>query len=658
MKTVSRRKALSVLAGAGAVLSGCGGGDTGAVATPAPPPAPALGPSPAPTPAQTAFFDPVYGTRFTDNSMTTVWPQVYIDPFNGRDGADGTTRASAVRTKAGLLALPLLGPPGTPTQRATVRNLTIGIVGHPTAKIREQFDFFNPNPANGFRLMEACSWVRVGFDPVQGDCTDVASPSAFMPRSGGFAINWQHDLHEVGVCRFRVFINGRPLRRVGLESQVGPGTYWYAGLPEVGVAKTIVFADFDGADPRSSGRTVEITARDVFVSCRGGLIEGLFGERNGHNSGSFILGRDITQPTDPSSLRASLAYEGTKHNAVFGHGEHIDLIAVNCRDDDFDPAGEIATLLTLAQRDLGNERATMRRCLALADTTLWGEGVAVGQNTGHAFLTHDTNAGGGLASLTLEDCGSVNLAAGWDCAFSRQTSISGHYCPLLTSRAGAASHIAGSANYPIELRRSLLGGSNGLYRWIDNVNVRVTSSALLCFGTFSGGGITTLGRSGSITVEDTFLVADQNVAPPFIDVASGSLSTQRNVEIGALNVFVAGPAVSIASDSNLHKPFVGGVHYCNVNNSAFTLAAWKAASGKDANTRAVETASDAGFASGNFPSPFVPDLNLTPGGKAATTMQSPLTPAEVTAMRARPTTLAQARAYLLNTAPSRRAVRE
>jgi len=174
----------------------------------------------------------------------------------------------------------------------------------------------------------------------------------------------------VGVCRFRVFIGGRPLRRVGSEGQVGPGTYWYGGLPEAGVRKTIVFADFDGADPRSSGRTVEITAREVFISCRGGLIEGIFAERNGHNSGSFIIGRDITQATDPSSLRASLAYEGTKHNAVFGPGEHIDLIAVNCRDDDFDPEGEIATLLTLAQRDLGNETATMVRCLALADTTL------------------------------------------------------------------------------------------------------------------------------------------------------------------------------------------------------------------------------------------------------------------------------------------------
>lgn len=641
-----------MLVGAGALLTGCGGGGS------SPTPVQLPGPTPTPTPTPTAFFDPEYGTRFVDSSKTTIWPQIYIDPFNGRDGADGTTKATALRTKAGLLAHPLMGPAGTPSQRATVRGVTIGIVGNATAKIREQFDFFNPNAANGYRLMEACSWVRVGFDPVQGDCTDIASPSGFSPRSGGFAVNWQHDLHEVGVCRFRVFIQGRPLRRVATESQVGPGTYWYAGLPELGVAKAIVFADFDGADPRTSGRSVEITARDVFISCRGGVIEGIFAERNGHNSGSLIIGRDITQTADPSSLRAVLVYEGTKHNAVFGHGDHLDLIAVNCRDSDFDPDGEIATLLTLAQRDLGNERASLTRCIAIADTSIWGASVPVGQNSSHAFLTHDTNAGGGLTSLSLVDCGSVNLAAGWDCGSARQTSIQGHYSPLLTSTNGAASHISGAANYPIDVKRSLLGGSNGLYRWVDNTNVKVTSSALLAYGVFSGGGLTTLGRNGTMVVEDTFLIANDNVAPPFIDIAAGSLTTNRNIEVGAFNVFVAGSATAVASDSNVHRPFTGGTFYCTVGSKSFTLPEWKASSGKDVNTVSIASAAEAGFTSGNYPTAFAPDLNLVAGGKAAITMQNPLTPSEVSTMQARPKSLAEAKAYLLNSSPSRRAVRE
>ena len=640
-----------LLAGGGAALSGCGGGGEAA------PPVQAA-PAPAPTPAPVAVFDPVYGTRYADSAKTIVWPQIYIDPFNGRDGADGTTRATAVRTKAGMLALALFGTPGTASQHRTVRNLTIGIVGHPTAKIREQFDFFTPYPSNGFRILEACSWVRVGFDPVQGDCTDIAPPGRFTPRSGGYAIDWQHDFHEVAACRFRVFVNGRPLRRVATEAQVVAGTYWYAGLPEAGVAKTIVFADFDGADPRSSGRTLEITARDLFISCRGGLIEGIFAERNGHNNGSLHIARDFGQTADPSSLRASLAYEGTKHNALFGHGEHLDMIAVNCRDDDFDPDGEVPLLLTLFQRELANEQATLTRCLALADTTLWGAGSPVGQNTGHAFFCHDKNAGGGLASLTLRDCSSVNLAAGWDCAWSRQSSVSGHYSPLLTSRSDPSAHIAVADSYPVEMTRSFLGGSLGQHRWIDGTQVRIGSSALLNAGTFSGGGLTTLGRRGSITVEDTFMVVPEDVSPPFIELASGSLVTNRNVEVGAFNVFVVGGGTSVASDSNLHKPSSGLPFYCTVNGQAFSLSAWKTASGLDPNSQSLTTAADFGFASGQFPTPSSPDLNLKSGSKAATVMRNPLTPAEVTAMQARPVTLAQARAYLLNSAPSRRAVRE
>lgn len=648
----TRRSTLAVLVGAGAALSGCGGGGESA------PPVQVI-PTPAPTPAPPpAFFDPVYGTRYVDSTKATIWPQIYIDPFNGNDSADGTTRARAVRTKAGMLALPLFGAPGTASKHATVRGLTIGIVGHPSAKIREQFDFFNPYAANGFRILEACSWVRVGFDPVQGDCTDVAPPAQFRTHPRGHAIDWRHDFHEVPVCRFRVFINGRPLRRVATETQVGPGLCWYAGLPEAGVAKTIVFADFDGADPRSSGRTVEITARDLFISCRGGLIEGIFAERNGHNNGSLHIARDFGQTADPSSLRASLAYEGTKHNALFGHGEHLDMIAVNCRDDDFDPDGEVPILLTLFQRDLANERATLTRCLAFADTNLWGSGVSVGQNVGHAFLSHDSNAGGGLANLVLSDCSSLNLSAGWDCASSRQSLVSGHYSPLLTSRTDPSSHLGGADPYPIEVTRSFLGGGLGQYRWIDTTQARVSSCALLNSGTFSGGGLTTLGRRGSFTVEDTFLVAAEDVTPPFIDVPSGTLVSNRNVEVGGFNVFVVGTGASVTSDSNLHKPFTGGTFYCTVNNQPFSLAAWKTASGQDTNSQSLSTATEFGFASGRFPTPSAPDLNLTPGSPAATAMRNPLTPAEVIAMQARPATLAQARAYLLNSAPSRRAVRE
>ena len=648
----TRRSTLAVLVGAGAALSGCGGGGESA------PPVQVI-PTPAPTPAPPpAFFDPVYGTRFVDSTKATVWPQIYIDPFNGRDGADGTTRANAVRTKAGMLALPLFGAPGTASQQAIVRNLTIGIVGHPTAKIREQFDFFNPHAANGFRVLEACSWVRVGFDPVQGDCTDVAAPGHLMPHPRGYTIAWAHDFHEVPVCRFRVFINGRPLRRVAAEAQVVPGTYWYAGLPEAGVAKTIVFADFDGADPRSNGRTVEITARDLFISCRGGLIEGIFAERNGHNNGSLHIARDFGQTADPTSMRASLAYEGTKHNAIFGHGEHIDMIAVNCRDDDFDPDGEVPILLTLFQRELANEKATLTRCLAFADATLWGSGSPVGQNVGHAFLSHDSNAGGGLASLTLSDCSSVNLAAGWDCASSRQSLISGHYSPLLTARIDPSSHIGGADPYPIEIARSFLGGGLGQYRWIDTTQAKVSSSALLSAGTFSGGGLTTLGRRGAFTVEDTFLVAAGDVTPPFIDLPSGTLVNNRNVEIGAFNVFFVGTGTSVTSDFNLHRPFTGGTFYCTVGNQPFSLDQWKAATGRDTNSQLLVTAADFGFASGTLPTPAAPDLALTPGSKAATIMRNPLLPSEVAAMQARPATLAQARAYLLNSAPSRRAVRE
>ena len=149
-----------------------------------------------------------------------------------------------------------------------------------------------------------------------------------------------------------------------------------------------------------------------------------------------------------------------------------------------------------------------------------------------------------------------------------------------------------------------------------------------------------------------------DVTPPFIDVPSGTLVTNRNVEVGAFNAFVVGTGTTVTSDANLHKPFTGGTFYCTVGNQTFSLDQWKTASGQDTNSRSLATAAEFGFASGRFPSPSAPDLNLTPGSPAATGMRNPLLPSEVAAMQARPATLAQARAYLLNSAPSRRAVRE
>lgn len=679
---MDRRRILKSLAAASgtAIVSACGGGSVGSgqpvlLPGPTPTPAPTPVPTPTPTPTPAASFDS-YGTRFasgvTDSAgRAKIWPHIYIDPFNGVDGRGGSTLATALRTCAGLIAHPLLGAAGTRGNPTFISGLTIGIVGHPTAFIRDQFDFYLENATNGFRQLHRCSFVRVGTAPVRFEGTDPASAgdwSAHPSIAGAYRIGWVPQTNGDTVSRLRVFapdpVNrrlGRPLKRVEREAELSAGTYWYDGTPAFGVAKIVAIKLFDGSDPRTNGQTIEITRRDVGIAMRSGVIQGIWGYRHGHNNGSLYafdgLRADGTRGA-PTQFRGCLVYEGTKHNMVVGAGEHIDLIAVNSIDNEYLDPFTFPAYMTAFESDIGGKTVTMTRCTAIADTTLWqDENVAVGQYQATAFVTHDGNPNGGPAQLTCTDCSSIRLGAAWSLGHSRSVDVTAYYCPGTTAVSKFdGNQMSADGGFPVRISRSFFGP--GSLQWFNGGNVTVASSIFFSNKTFSGGGIANIDAAVSNqTVSDSIFIAEATQNALFLySNGTGSINVQRNIFVGAvawgISTYTAVPTSepSAVSDANIFKSSGGPEFYSAYKGVFRTLPEWKAASGQDGRTTKVSDATEAGFVSGAFPRSDNTDVRLTTSGPGSR-LVNPIQQSEIDAMRARPSTLAKAEAAIL-VAPS------
>ncbi len=429
---------------------------------------------------------------------------------------------------------------------------------------------------------------------------------------------------------------------VAVTATPRPGTYTYAGNPVTGVAKTIDWFPYTG--DTSAAR---ITRRDRAIGMRGGLVQDIWGSRNGHNSGAIEVGRSTGQTGDPSSLRAVLCFDGTKHNVVWGHGECVDLYAVNCHDDDYDPGADVPALLTLAQTDLSGEHATMTRCAAIADTSIWGSGIKVGQSIATSFLTHDSGAGQALSTLALVDCYNIGLPNGWGLAANDMMTVTGHYSPLLTN-SSSATHLYIGAGDTANITRSFLGGGAAVYRWIEGTDVTVTSSLLIQNQFFSGGGITSVNLTATFDISNNFVVLEAGAAP-FIDMSANNvvLRVNRNAIInGAEPITILGPTFTLTGDRNTFVGDGGANIYTVTNGTSRTFANAVAALGIDANGSVETTAAGVGFLSGAYPTLASPDIRPVVGGTIQQRMTDPITQDEITAMQARPTTLAAVQAYL------------
>lgn len=608
------------------------------------------------------YFLDEYGARYAwgiRNGLgaPVIAPHVYIDPVNGVDGRAGTSVSTSVKTLAGLLALTaIMGATGTVGVPTLVRNVTLGVIGHATQLLDLQLDFYVPSAVNGYRYMEACAVVAVGPNPAQFDCAAVVATGtiivhASLPTTYEVAA-WAHDMSGGAVSRFRVWdgvtAGDKPLARVSLEANVIAGTYWQSGDPDAGVARRIVFRLADSSDPRSNGRTTKITKRDRAVSLRGGLVQGVWVYRNGHNSGGIEVGRNTVASGDPSCLRSCLAVDGTKHNVVFGHGAHLDVIAVNCRDNDFDPGGETPSLFSLAQVSLLGESATLTRVWAIADTTIHGAGVAVGQNAAGAFLTHDNFANQALATLTALDCGTIGVAAGWDVWARDAIVIDGFYCPQIANPVNSAM-IAVRSGDKATISGSYLGGKAGAgaYRWISGTRLTVRGNLFIQDGFISGGGLYSNGLAGVFGVENN-VFSWQSGAAPFIEMAAGStLALNRNVILrGAGPVSLSGAGNTITGDRNTFVGDGGGNIYTVVNGVSRDFAASVAALAIDANGSVETTQAGVGLLSGAWPTLASADIRPVAGGKMNTRQTAPLANDKIVAMLLRPTTLAQAQDYL------------
>ncbi len=533
-------------------VAGCGGGtDT----TPAP--------TPTPTPTNVGFFDPRFGTRYTNSSLTTIYPQIYIDPFNGNDNANGLTVATALKTSAGLNRHPLMLTPGASiASPRLVTDLTIGIIGHATERVRDSFDYFLQSAANGYRQMHRCSFVRVGSLPVHFDCTDIIAPSAFTPHSSiasAYVIQKAHTMQTDGTYRFRGFVNGKSLKRVRDIGDLRAGRYWYAGDPVEGAPKEIVFIDFDASDPRTSGRVVEFTTRPNAISMRSGYIQGIWAERNGDNNGSlFAFGGHLAGTSGPVGAPTlavdCLLYEGSKHHAVLGAPGYLGCSAVNSMDDEYDPQGG-AAYFTIFEGDVNGKQGRLEKCHMIVDTSMF-PGHSVGQTSTwiSPFLAHDGNADGiDLARLDVIDCSVIGTRGAVSGGGSDLMVVRGLYYPGLSEQTNGAALVALSGDGRLEIERSVLANADR-YASAKNIKLR---SCLIMSGTGNvGGQVSTVNQAGTIDIENCIIVASPQQAANFVDLnnGSGSFTFRRNL-VGpgvALGIATyASPAgVMINSDQN------------------------------------------------------------------------------------------------------------
>lgn len=575
-------------------------------------------------------------------------PQIYIDPVAGNDANDGLTRATALKTFAAVWGHAVVGAAGTSGIPRKVPPITIGIVAPTTGVIRDQLDGTYASPANGWRTLDRATIVEVTGNVAEISCADVARPADFSPHpsvAGAYRIMWTHQFTRTTEHqRYQILVGGERLTRVA-ESDLRPGSFAYAGNAWTSPTATISIFPFDGYDPRSGSKDVEITRRSNVFAAYGGSVEGVLAHMNADNNGSIVLFGGM------SDVRATGAVWGTKHNLGVGAGQVLDSFAANCMEGDFRPdEAFIGNPIVCFDGNLAGKTFRAERCASFTDPG--GQRNLVGRNA-TAFLTHD-GSGTGLAAIEMIDWTQARIGCTYLTIPGRAT-VSGAYA---FDSGNDQLFATGAAD--VTVSRSWLGTG---VRWIDGTNIKVRSSLLIApDASFAGGGVSTLYQNGSIDIQNCIMAAPvAQLSPPAGLLSGGSLTLRNNVISGFGVGFVNAPwSATPAFPVTIHNDYNAITQrsiWSEVRGTAYTLAQFKAAyPGQDVNSTVSASASALGFQSGTEPTQANPDVRITPGSPAATVLVDPITQAEIDRMRARPLTIAAWRTYL-KTAPSRRTVK-
>lgn len=244
------------------------------------------------------------------NIAARTLPQYYVDSVNGNNSNTGTNRANAVQTIAGL------------TNRIGQYTVNNAMIFAARGSLwREQFNA-------GSNVW----WEAYGDGELPTlNAANIATNALFAAFD---APTYTYAITVAGggsVRTIQVIENGVQLIKSNTIAGVKlvPGTFFATNAPAAGSSQVVYIHPFGSTDPTGDGKAYEISVRDYgFFGGENVTIDGLVTKNQMCNNGSLEVGLR-------THWRDVHAFNGTKHNALFGSGvvEDFEFRYANNHDD-------------------------------------------------------------------------------------------------------------------------------------------------------------------------------------------------------------------------------------------------------------------------------------------------------------------------------------
>ena len=432
---------------------------------------------------------------------------------------------------------------------------------------------------------------------IRGD--DVLSSwSAHGSVSNAWTTTVAHEQTLTG--RLTVYEDGALMTRVANAAALVPGSF--VGV-EAAVASpaTITIMATGSGNPNSNGKVYEASARAVGILLGDNAkIDGVRAQRVTSNNGAVEAGRY-------ANVRRVLSVYGTKHNMLVSSGLAEDCIA--CRADQVTALEAASTYFVGYYLDAAGLNLAMRRCFAVGDGY---------DSTGPALIMHDSS-GHSFASFVGTQLATNGVASNFQpAAFTvlinglfSDTAMGPFSCYSDDATINYLQAKAGANTTGMSLN-GIVGG--GTYRFRNCVfyDTGTPSGLIRLASTLSG---CTLEFSNCV-----FYHAGFRSTMTSEGMSSGTVRVNNCIFVYTSNgnPIVIPSGVSYSGDNNVFVPETN-VNLTYQGSLKTTIAAWRSATGQDANSIVIAAANLSELFSGT-----VANGDFTLGGAGAGAQASAL----------------------------------
>ena len=524
------------------------------------------------------------GLRNTLSLTEGVGVYAYADSVNGNDANDGFSVLTAKQTIAAVLTV------------AAAQNRHIRLVRG--SHWREVLNLPLSRSAYAF---------GTGDQPIL-DASDIA-PNASFSKTGGltnvYQISWAHSIVD-SQSKHSVWVNGvRMVRATSTANcDATPGSF-FAAAPSAGTPTTVYVHPPGSTVPGSDGKVYEITKREYGIYMPGSnQIDGLYARFCAHTSGCIYA-------FDNCTIRNCTMKDGWRHNILTGNASWC----YDCISEDIEGASTGSSDYVNYSAPNGGTGGFVR-CIARGK-------IQIATNSAGFYAHRTVNA----ERIDFTDCEVTNRVKGWSAAADFVSSVGGKItdCDYGISIGGTAEILGVFINGlpgPNSRRmiRAIDGGSlgNGVTLTIKG-NVFVGSRGISDGGMIWGGSSAT-GIVWDIQYNSIIGYDIQSYTNGFnpANTTGQTITFRKNICGGMWGAFTIGANALVGATLDENVYYVPGIQWTWGATTHNTIAAYRAASGQDANSALV--------ASPSFPnadcSTWDEIADATPGNATVIAMQA------------------------------------